>query len=290
MGVSFLGLGHMGEPMARNLLATVPDLVVWNRSKPASERLRDLGASLAPTAREALRGSATALLMLANETAIDEVLERASPAFTANVRGRLIVHMGTTSPRFSKDLSAAIAAAGGRYAEAPVSGSRVPAETGALVGMVAGSPGDVAAIRDLIRPLCRTTFACGAVPGALTLKLAVNLFLITMVTGLMEAAQFASGAGLDIELFRAVIDAGPMASDVSRVKLEKLVTGDFAAQASLADVFMNSRLVADAARAADVATPLLDQADALYETAAGMGFGHLDMIGVIRALEAKSRT
>lgn len=289
MGISFLGLGHMGEPMATNLLKAVPDLVVWNRSQPALDRLHALGASVTPTAQSALRCSTVALLMLANEEAIDQVLERSSSAFIANVGGRIIVHMGTTSPTFSRDLGAAIRDAGGRYVEAPVSGSRIPAERGALVGMVAGEEHDVAAIRDLIRPMCGETFACGAVPGALTMKLAVNLFLITMVTGLMEAAQFATRAGLDLDLFRSIIDAGPMSSDVSRVKLNKLVRADFASQASLADVLMNSRLVAAAARTANIATPLLDRSDELYEMADEMGFGNLDMIGVIRSLEARTR-
>lgn len=288
MTTAFLGLGHMGEPMATNLLTSVPDLIVWNRSRPALDRLEGHGATVAPSARDALRSSAVALLMLANEAAIDEVLERSSDMFAENVRGRLIVHMGTTSPVYSRDLGGAIREAGGRYVEAPVSGSRIPAEKGALVGMVAGDARDVTTVRALLQPICGTTFACGAAPGALTMKLAVNLFLITMVTGLMEAAHFASRAGLDLDLFRAIVDAGPMASDVSRVKIDKLVHGDFTPQASLGDVLMNSQLVAAAARAAGTATPLLDRADGLYASANEMGFGPLDMIGVIRALEAET--
>lgn len=286
MTTAFLGLGRMGEPMASNLLTTVPDLIVWNRSQPALDRLAARGATVAPSARDALRSSTVALLMLADEAVIDQVLERPSNMFADNVGGRLIVHMGTTSPAFSRDLGAAIRGAGGRYVEAPVSGSRIPAERGALVGMVAGDAADVTMVRDLVRPICVTTFACGAVPDALSMKLAVNLFLITMVTGLMEAAHFAARAGLDLDLFRAVVDAGPMASDVSRVKIDKLVRDDFTPQASLGDVLMNSQLVAAAARAAGSATPLLDSADRLYATANDKGFGALDMIGVIRALEA----
>ena len=287
MTTAFLGLGHMGEPMATNLLTSVPRLTVWNRSQPALDRMEKRGATVAPSSRDALRSSTVALLMLANEAAIDEVLERSSDMFSDNVRKRLIVHMGTTSPAYSRDLGEAIQGAGGRYVEAPVSGSRIPAERGALVGMVAGDGQDVAMVRELVRPVCGTTFACGAVPGALTMKLAVNLFLITMVTGLMEAASFASRAGLDLDLFRAIIDAGPMASDVSRVKIDKLVRDDFTPQASLGDVLMNSRLVAAAARGAGIATPLLDRANGLYAMANEMGFGRLDMIGVIRALEAE---
>jgi 3-hydroxyisobutyrate dehydrogenase len=271
--------------MASNLLRAGVALTAWNRSIAALERVVALGATKASSAREALRGSSIALLMLANEAALDEVLERDTPAFEPNVADRLIVHMGTTSPTYSRALRDAVVAAGGRYVEAPVSGSRVPAERGALVGMLAGDASDVQAVRDLVAPMCTTAFVCGAVPNALTMKLAVNLYLVTMVTGLVEATHFASHAGLDLELFRSVVDAGPMASDVSRIKLDKLVRADFAPQAGLSDVLMNSSLIVDAARQAEVATPLIDQARQMYVDAEASGFGALDMVGVSNAYE-----
>ncbi|MCF3802691.1 hypothetical protein L2E22_24980, partial [Salmonella enterica subsp. enterica serovar Weltevreden] len=90
--------------------------------------------------------------------------------------------------------------------------------------------------------VCKEAFICGPVPSALQMKLAVNLFLITMVSGLVEAHHFARQLGLDPALHRAILDAGPMASAVSKMKLEKLVAGDFSVQASIADVQKNSRL------------------------------------------------
>jgi 3-hydroxyisobutyrate dehydrogenase len=87
-----------------------------------------------------------------------------------------------------------------------------------------------------VRPLlqrCAEIFSCGPVPGALNLKLAVNLFLITMVTGLTEAFHFAARHDLDLDLVRRVLDAGPMASSVSRAKAAQLVDRDFAVRASV---------------------------------------------------------
>jgi 3-hydroxyisobutyrate dehydrogenase len=136
--------------------------------------------------------------------------------------------------------------------------------------------------------MCHQAFDCGAAPGALTMKLAVNLFLITMVTGLAEAAHFAERHGLDMRQFQAILDAGPMASQVSRIKLQKLVEGDFAVQASITDVLKNNRLVAEAARRAGLASPLLDLCHALYGETQGLGLGGADMAAVIRAIETRS--
>ena len=225
-------------------------------------------------------------MMLADDTAIDEVLGRGTQAFSANVAGRVIVHMGTTAPDYSRALGADIAAMGGRYVEAPVSGSRVPAVKGELVGLLAGDV--VEEVRPLLAPMCHETFACGAVPSALLMKLAVNLYLITMVTGLAEAAHFADRHGLDAGLLEAVLAAGPMASSVSRGKMAKLVAGDFDVQASVANVLENNRLVAEAARAAGLASPLLDVCHALYGEAAALGHGRSDMVAVLHAIAART--
>ncbi len=285
MTCGFLGLGRMGEPMAKNLVVGGVPVRVWARSAVAVERMAALGAIRAPSARHVLQTSRSVILMLANEEAVDAVLERGRPAFAYNVDDLLVIQMGTTSAEYSRQLANDVHRCGGRYVEAPVSGSRQPAEEAALVCMVAGGANDVKHARALISPMCRQTFDCGAVPGALLTKLAVNLFLITMVTGLVEAAHFAQASGVDLELFRSVLDAGPMASAVSRAKLEKLVADDLGAQASLDDVLMNNRLVADAARAAGIATPLLDASHRLYAEASAAGFGAVDMIGVRMAIE-----
>lgn len=283
--IGFIGLGNMGEPMALNLLRAGVALTTWNRSADALQRVREAGGIAAADPADVFARCDLVILMLANEGAIDAVLGRRTPEFARLVSGVTVVHMGTTSPAFSDALGADVRGAGGRYVEAPVSGSRVPAEQGALVAMLAGDPVDVARVETIVRPLCRRTFVCGAVPGAIRMKLAVNLFLITMVTGLVEATHLARASGLDLALFKEVLDAGPMASDVSRVKLGKLVAGDLSPQASLADVLMNSRLVFGAAREARAATPLLDASRDLFETADALGLGQTDMVGVLGSFE-----
>jgi 3-hydroxyisobutyrate dehydrogenase len=155
--------------------------------------------------------------------------------------------------------------------------------------MLAGDPAATDAVAPLLAPMCREVVVCGPVPSALHMKLAVNLFLITMVTGLVESVHLAARLGLDPDTFRQVVDAGPMASTVSRGKLRKLADGDFAAQAAAADVLKNNRLVAEAARQAGAASPLLDVCHRLFAETVATGHGGEDMIAVLRAVERRSR-
>ncbi|MBN9232578.1 MULTISPECIES: NAD(P)-dependent oxidoreductase [Phyllobacteriaceae] len=288
MDIGFIGLGVMGQPMALNLARAGKPLTVWNRSAERCEPLRAAGAKVAADAAEVFAVTRIVILMLATEAAMDAVLGRGSADFTTHVGGRTIVHMGTTSADYSRRLGADIEAAGGTYVEAPVSGSRKPAEAGQLVAMLAGAPEVVETVRPLLQPMCRDMVPCGVVPNALLMKLAVNIFLITMVTGLAESVHFAERHGLDLERLVAVLNAGPMASDVSRIKAAKLLSGDFSVQAAITDVFKNNRLITEAARTAKVASPLLDVCHALYGETEAMGLGQEDMAAVIRALEQRT--
>ncbi|AYN38473.1 NAD(P)-dependent oxidoreductase [Streptomyces dangxiongensis] len=288
MPVGFIGLGVMGQPMALRLASAGTPLVVWNRTAERAEALRAAGAEVAADPGEVFARAETVLLMLADGAAVDAVLGRGTPALARRVAGRTVVHMGTTSPEYSHALEAEIRTAGGRYVEAPVSGSRVPAERGQLVGMLAGERDAVTAVRPLLDPMCRETFVCGPAPGALLMKLSVNLFLITQVTGLAEAFHFAERQGLDRGLFLEVLDAGPMASAVSRMKAPKLRERDFAVQAAALDVLKNNRLIAEAARTAGLASPLLDVCHSLFEETVAQGHGGADMVAVLRAIEART--
>lgn len=174
--VGFIGLGVMGQPMALNLARAGTSLVVWNRSTARSAPLRAAGAAVAASPEGVFASASVVILMLLDGDVTDAVLGRGTPAFASNVAGRTVVNMATTSPDYSIGLEADVRAAGGAYVEAPVSGSRGPAEAGELVALIAGERGAVDAVTPLLAPMCHKTVFCGAVPTALLLKLAINLF------------------------------------------------------------------------------------------------------------------
>lgn len=283
MKLGFIGIGHMGEPMSANLLRAGIPLTVWNRTPGKCEALVELGASIAASVDDLFASCTTVLLMLFDAAAIDATLGRGTPAFAARVAGRIVVNLGTTSPAYSQALERDILDAGGRYAEAPVSGSRGPAERGELVGMLAGDTDTAERVLPLLRPLCARVFGCGAVPGALRMKLAANHYLIGTVAVLAEAVHAAAAGGLDLATLRDVLDAGPMASAVSRAKLDKLVRADFSPQAAIRDVAGIADLVLAECERGGADTPLIRRSAELFRTAATSGHGDEDMAAVIRA-------
>jgi len=286
--IGFIGLGLMGEPMALNLLRARTPLVVWNRSPAKSAVLAKGGALVAKDPQDVFQRCEVVILMLRDAEATDTVLGRRGGTIQARVGRHTIINMATSSPCYSKSLETDIRAHGGQYVEAPVSGSRKPAEAGQLVAMLAGAADVVASVQPVLAPMCRKTIDCGATPNALIMKFAVNLFMICMVTGLAEAVHFARSHDVDLGTLVTVLDASPMASDVSRVKAAKLAACDFAAQATILNVLENTTLITEAARTARVASPLLDICHTLYAESGALREKDLDMVAVIRAIEQRT--
>jgi 3-hydroxyisobutyrate dehydrogenase len=284
IGLGFIGLGHMGEPMAGRLLDAGTPLTVWNRSPAKTDPLVARGADRASSPAEVFERSEVVLLMLANGTVTDAVLGRSDAGFAVPLEGRTVVNMGTVPPAYALGLHDHVVASGGRYVEAPVSGSRVPAERGELVAMLAGEEAAVADVEPLLGPMTTATFRCGAVPRATETKLAANTFLIGLVTALAEAIHFAEQRGLDLATLRGILDSGQMASPISRIKVAKLLDDDLSPQAAVSDVLYNNRLILDAADGFPM--PLLTVCAELLADTEARGLGAADMIAVIEGIRA----
>ncbi|ARO13801.1 3-hydroxyisobutyrate dehydrogenase [Ketogulonicigenium robustum] len=274
--------------MAGNLARSGDPLCVWNRSVGREADLTASNIQFARTAQEAMRFGDIVFLMLVNQQALDAVIERDSPNFVSNVRGRIIVNMASVAPDYSEALARDISAAGGRFVEAPVSGSRIPAESARLVGLVAGDPDDLAIVEPYLRQMCSSLVKCGAVGAGLRMKLAVNLHLNAMIAGLAEAAHFAASAGLPMESLAEALAAGPLDCDLTRIKMGKVIVEDFSPQAALSDARASTSLIRDEALRLGAAVPMLEAAHELYGEALGLNSERTDMIAVLHAIEARS--
>ncbi len=282
--VGFIGLGLMGSAMAANLLEQTP-LVVWNRTRSACDALEAAGADVAESAASVFGKTRIVFVMLSDERAVDAVLGLDGPV---PFQDRTVILMSTVAPAYSEALARRIVDAGGVYVEAPVSGSRQPAEDGTLISMIAGESASLDHVEPFIHSMSSMVFRCGSVPAALTMKLAVNTFLITLVTGLAESFHFAEENGIELEALRRILDAGPMASAVSRAKSAKLAHRDWTPHAAIPDVLKNSRLVRDQARRAGCASPLIDVCTELYAEAEAHGQADSDMAAVVTAIRRRT--
>lgn len=285
MTIGFIGLGLMGGAMAANLVRDGTDLIVWNRTAAKSQALRALGAEAASSPKQVFDCSTHVIIMLADQAVTDLVLRNESGAVHSFVAGRTIINMGTYCPDYVTRLADATSAAGGSYAEVTVSGSRKPAESGTLLGMLAALPHQEQQIEHIVRPMCEKIIRCGVPPQATCMKLAVNHYLISSVAALAEAASCARSAGVNLSQFASAINDGPLGSVVTRTKLDILSREDFSPQASISDVRKNAGLSIAQAHKAGVASPILAAATNLFVVADQSGLSGEDMMAVTKMFE-----
>ena len=275
-----MGLGVMGTPMALNLARKYP-LTVWNRTASKYPLVRQAGAEVAETPRALVDASDVVFTMLFNEAAFQSIL---GAEFMEGLRGKTIINTSSVSVSFSQDLADQVHQAGGHFIEMPVSGSKVPAEQGQLIGMIAGEPSVAERIRPLVEPITKNAVYCGEIGTGLKTKYAVNLYLITMTAGLAESMALARAQGLDIKAFGRVLDAGPMASAYSKLKVAKMIDQDWSAQAAIKDCYNLTQLIDSASDAVHAHSPLIHLSGLLYKQAIERGLGDHDMIAIEKVL------
>src|ERR1039458_8238904 len=200
--ICFLGLGKMGSPMARHLLAAGHELAVWNRTEGRTEPLLREGAIAAATPAEAELGADAVITMLFDDAANEEVLFGANGLMDAFSPGWLHISCSTISVALSERLTAEHARRGQEFVAAPVFGRPNVAEEGRLWIAVAGAEQAVAKARPLLESFSRGISVVGAEPRqAHALKLGGNFLISAMIYSLSESFVYASGQRIDPAIF-----------------------------------------------------------------------------------------
>jgi len=286
--VGFIGLGIMGTPMARNILRGGYPLVVYNRTIEKAEPLKAEGATVASSPKALADASDVIIIMVTGPEAIDAVLEAPEGLLQAELKGKVVVNMSTVSPSYTESIQQRLQAKGAVFVDAPVSGSKKPAEEATLVILGAGPEETLKEIEPVLLRMGKKVVYCGKVPMGSKMKLAINLLLGAMMEALAEALNFAEKMGITRELFIETVLSGPLSCGLFNVKKEMLLKGDYPTQFPLKHMLKDLRFALQEADSQGAALPVGHSIFQLYRQALGRGFGDEDFTAVKKVLEAIS--
>ncbi|MDB5408840.1 MAG: NAD(P)-dependent oxidoreductase [Rhodospirillales bacterium] len=205
MDIGFIGLGHMGEAMARNLLKAGHRVTVYNRTRDKAEKLAAEGAAIADSPAGASHGEAV-ITMLANDEAVEAVVFGEEGVLAGLRRDAVHISMSTISVALSDRLDAAHAAAGQRYVAAPVLGRPEVAAAAKLFVLAAGPEAAIGRCQVLFDAMGQKTFVIGDKPSRANLvKLACNFLLASMLESLGEAFALVRKGGIEPQRFLEVV-------------------------------------------------------------------------------------
>lgn len=286
--VAFIGLGIMGAPMARNLIAAGFNVVGFNRGVPRRDAFARTGGAVAGSVDEGVTGADVVITMLSDSPDVASVMRGEGGVFASARPGTLVIDMSTIDPQVARDLHADAAQQGFGFLDAPVSGGEQGAIDGVLSVMVGGTEADFEAGRPVLARMGKTIVRVGPPGSGQTVKAANQLLVAGNIQLLAEAMVFLEKQGVSLAPAIDVLAGGLAGSTVidrkSRTMLDRNFDPGFRVDLHHKDlgIFMA------AARASQSATPLGSLVAQLMGSLRAQGLGDRDHSSLLLQVETLS--
>lgn len=280
--IAVLGTGIMGAPMARNLIAAGFGVRVWNRTTEKARPLADDGATVAESPGEAASGADFLLTMLADA---DAVAEAASGGGLDPLSGGGIwVQTSTVGIEGNERLARLAADRGVTYVDAPVLGTKQPAEQGQLTVLASGPDGAEQRCAPVFDAIGAKYLWLGEAGSGSRLKLVVNNWITGLLATLAETVALARATGVDPERFFESIGGGPLDLPYAQMKGKMMLDGDYPPSFTATLARKDVGLVLDAARSGGLEPAIAEAVARYYENAIEAGHGDEDMAAILEGV------
>ena len=278
--IGFLGLGVMGTGMVGRLLGAGHAVTIWNRTIERAEPLRQKGAALASTPREAAAAADVVIAMVADDRASRAVWTGESGAVAGLRPGTVAIESSTLSPGWIGELSALVSERGASFLDAPVTGSKPQAANGEILFLAGGDAGVLDSVRDVLRPMSRDVVHMGPVGTGARMKLVNNFMSAVQAVALGEALAFSDASGLDLTAVMNVLVNGAPGSPLVKTVGARMMARDYSVNFLLRLMRKDVGYASDEARRHGVKLRTASAALESFDAAIASGWGEADFAAV----------
>lgn len=285
--IGFIGLGIMGSRMAANLQKKGYDLVVYNRTKEKAKYLLQNGAAWAASPKEVAKETDVIITMLSTPEVVREVAIE-NQGFLSSLKDNSIwLNCSTVNPSFTKEMDIISKEFRVRYLDAPVAGTKAPAENGELLFLVGGDTASVNEVSPLLTIMGKKTLHLGKVGKGAAMKMLINQLLGQSIVAFAEAMVMGEALELEKEtLFNVLLNTPVVAPVISNLR-HKLENSDYEANFPLKWIQKDLHLSSISAYENNVAAPNLNSTKEIFAQAKQQGYGNLDFSAVYEFLNSK---
>jgi 3-hydroxyisobutyrate dehydrogenase len=257
--VAVLGAGGtMGLPIARHIAGAGFDVRAWNRTPEKAEPLADDGIEVLETAAQAATGASIVLTVLSDANAVVDTMEGSEGALAGTEKGTIWLQMSTIGIEGTERCAALAEQHGLILVDAPVGGTKQPAEQGKLTVLASGPEGVRSRLEPIFDAIGQKTVWLGEAGTGTRMKLVINSWLLSLVEGLGETIAFAEGVDIDPRQFLEVISGGPIDTDYAQLKGKMMIERSFEPAFKLGLAAKDAGLVLEAANRHDLDLPMLE--------------------------------
>ncbi len=283
--IGFMGLGIMGSPMAANLMRAGYPVMVYNRSPEKTEPLVKAGAGVASSPKALAKATDVLIAMVTGPEALGDLLWGPDGAGGAFNHSKVFINMSSVSPRYTRELAAELEPSGVTFIDAPVSGTKKPAEDGTLL-ILAGGPRDkVQELEPVLLAMGKKVIYCGAAGQGAMMKMFINLLLGLMMEGFAEALNFGQLGGLSLEAMLDTVFSGPLNCGLFQMKAANLQNHTYPTAFPLKHMTKDAKFVVDTAFELGAPVPVAHTLLHLFRLGVAQGWGDEDISAIARVLE-----
>ncbi len=283
--IGFIGLGIMGSRMANNLLNNGHTLCVYNRTRAKAEPLLQKGARWCESPAEVGRTAQIIITMLSTPDVVRETALGEDGFLYQMAEGSLWIDCSTVNPSFSQSMAGKAEKKNVRFMDAPVAGSKIPAEKGELIFLAGGSAVDLEESKPLLEIMGKKVLHIGDHGKGTAMKMVINLMLAQSMLAFSEALSLGESLGIPQETLFDTLLGGPTAAPFLALKRDKIESGDYDAEFPLQWMHKDLQLVSETAFENEVALPSIHTAKEVYALAKQYGFADKDFSAIYAFLK-----
>jgi 3-hydroxyisobutyrate dehydrogenase-like beta-hydroxyacid dehydrogenase len=283
--VGFMGLGIMGTPMAANLLKAGYPVMVYNRSPEKADPLVKQGAGLVSSPKALAKAAEVVIAMVTGPEALSDLLWGPDGAGGAFNHNKVFINMSSVAPRYTRELAQELEPSGVTFIDAPVSGTKKPAEEGTLLILAGGPQDKVKELEPLLLSMGKKVIYCGPAGQGSMMKMFINLLLGLMMEGFTEVLNFGHLGGLSLEGMLDTVFSGPLNCALFQMKAANLQNKTYPTAFPLKHMTKDAKFVVDTAFELGAPVPAGQMLLHLYRTGMAQGWGDEDISAIAKVLE-----
>ena len=281
--ISFIGIGLMGFPMAKNLLKSGFNLRAYNRSQDKADRLKEFGAEISTSIKDVVTNSDVIITMLTDDAAVEKVM--GSDEFISNIKeGATVIDMSSVNPVITKKYFKILKEKNINYLDAPVSGGTIGAEEASLAIMVGGDEETFKQCYDLLKILGNPTLV-GPVSSGQISKLANQIIVGVTIGAVAEAVTLCEKSGTNPNKMIEALSGGWADSKILQTHGKRMIKKDFTPKGKTTTQLKDMTNIINAGKAAETHLPISSLVKEMYKDLVADGQGNTDHSSLYKAIE-----
>ena len=281
--IGFIGIGLMGLPMSKNLVKAGYNLTVFNRSKNKAEPLKEFGAKISNTLKDAVDGSDIVITMLTDDTAVDAVMNNTD--FLENLKsGSIVIDMSSVKPTTAIKHGNNLKLKNINYLDAPVSGGTIGAEEASLAIMVGGEQNIFDDAFDILKTMGNPTLV-GPIGSGQVSKLANQIIVGLTIGAVAEAVTLCEKAGADPNKMIKALSGGWADSKVLQTHGKRMINKDFTPKGRTSVHLKDMNNILECANNYNTHLPISNLVKEMYKSLVENGHGETDHSSLYKEIE-----